>query len=114
MCCYQLRDIPLDLSQPITGSLASQYWTSSVIGGGPISLVNKLRSTALVITNVFKPKFLTQYKFYDKKIKDNNYWWEKKNVVIKKSVAVRTVQLPLGPPKGKIFPDTLQLFQCLY
>ena len=23
MCCYQLRDIPLDLSQPITGSLAS-------------------------------------------------------------------------------------------
>ena len=32
-------------------------------------MVSKLRSTALVITNVFKPKFLTQYKFYDKKSK---------------------------------------------
>ena len=47
MCCYQLWDIPLDLSQPITGSLASQYWTSSVIGGGPIYSVKMLRSTAL-------------------------------------------------------------------
>ena len=47
MCCYQLRDIPLDLSQPITGSLASQYWNSSVIGGGPIYSVKMLRSTAL-------------------------------------------------------------------
>ena len=47
MCCYQLRDIPLDLSHPITGSLASQYLTSSVIGGGPIYSVKMLRSTAL-------------------------------------------------------------------
>ena len=48
MCCYQLQDIPLDLSQPITGSLASQYWNSSVIGGGAIYLVTMLRSTALI------------------------------------------------------------------
>ena len=48
MCCYQLRDIPLDLSHPITGSLASQYFTSSVVVGGPIYLVKMLRSTALL------------------------------------------------------------------
>ena len=45
MCCYELRDIPLD---PITGSLASKYLTSSVIGGGPIYSVKMLRSTTLV------------------------------------------------------------------
>ena len=48
MCCYQLWDIPLDLSHPITGSLASQYFTSSVVVGGPIYLVKMLRSTALL------------------------------------------------------------------
>ena len=39
--------MPLHLSQPITGSLASQYWTSSLIGVGPIYSVKMLRSTAL-------------------------------------------------------------------
>ena len=48
---YQLQDIPLDLSHPISGSLASQYLTSSVIGYGPIYLVKMWRSTALVTKN---------------------------------------------------------------
>ena len=47
MRCYQLPDIPLDLSHPITESLASQYLTSSVIGGGPIYSLKMLRFTAL-------------------------------------------------------------------
>ena len=46
--CYQFQDIPLDLSQPITGSLASQYFNSSVIGDGSIYSVKMLRSTALM------------------------------------------------------------------
>ena len=36
ICCYQLSDITVDLSKPITGNEAFHYWTSSVIGGGPI------------------------------------------------------------------------------
>ena len=48
MCCYLLQEIPLDLSHPITGSLASQYVTPSVIGGGPIYSVKMLRSIAFL------------------------------------------------------------------
>ena len=55
MFFYQLRDIPLDLSHPITGSLASQYLTSSVIGGGSIYSVKMLRSTALGAGCNFEP-----------------------------------------------------------
>ena len=40
ICCYQLWVISLDLSHQITGSLASQYLTRSVIGGCPIYSVN--------------------------------------------------------------------------
>ena len=68
MCCYQLQDIPLDLSHPITGSLASQYVTSSVIGGGPICSVKMLRSTALC-NKAAKAK---QYKKNGLKILKNN------------------------------------------
>ena len=40
--------LPLGLSQPITGSLAYQYWTISVIGVSPIYSVKMLWSTALI------------------------------------------------------------------
>ena len=72
MCCNQLRDLPLDLSQPITDSLASQYLTSSVIRGGPIYSVKMLRSTALVM------EFIVFYVWIFIYISSKIYLWKRK------------------------------------